>query len=89
MSEQTYMDTHIWTAHTSIHTHMHACLPACFCQDSLITTYRDHCHNLTRGGSVYDTMAELFGRATGTTKGKVIKGKLKEIGPLRLLTREV
>jgi hypothetical protein len=34
-------------------------------------------------------MAELFGRATGTTKGKVIKGKLKEIGPLRLLTREV
>jgi len=38
-------------------------------QDSLITTYRDHCHNLTRGGSVYDTMAELFGRATGTTRG--------------------
>ncbi|KAF5835562.1 dehydrogenase E1 component-domain-containing protein [Dunaliella salina] len=37
--------------------------------DSLITTYRDHCHNLTRGGSVFDTMSELFGRATGTTRG--------------------
>lgn len=38
-------------------------------QDSLITSYRDHCHALTRGGSVGSVMAELFGRATGATKG--------------------
>ena len=38
-------------------------------QDSIITSYRDHCHMLTRGGSVAGIMAELFGRATGHTKG--------------------
>ncbi|KAF5835560.1 dehydrogenase E1 component-domain-containing protein [Dunaliella salina] len=38
-------------------------------EDSLITSYRDHCHNLTRGGNVANTMAELFGRATGATRG--------------------
>lgn len=38
-------------------------------QDSIITSYRDHCHHLTRGGSVAEVMAELFGRATGATKG--------------------
>jgi hypothetical protein len=45
---------------------LHPVLPV---QDSLITSYRDHCHHITRGGTVAEVMAELFGRATGATKG--------------------
>ena len=39
-------------------------------KDSLITSYRDHCQHISRGGSVQEVMAELFGRATGATKGE-------------------
>lgn len=38
--------------------------------DSMITTYRDHAHSLARGMSANSIMAELFGKATGCSKGK-------------------
>eukprot|EP00201_Polytomella_parva_P007104 CAMPEP_0175082704 /NCGR_PEP_ID=MMETSP0052_2-20121109/26912_1 /TAXON_ID=51329 ORGANISM="Polytomella parva, Strain SAG 63-3" /NCGR_SAMPLE_ID=MMETSP0052_2 /ASSEMBLY_ACC=CAM_ASM_000194 /LENGTH=387 /DNA_ID=CAMNT_0016353947 /DNA_START=157 /DNA_END=1320 /DNA_ORIENTATION=- len=38
-------------------------------QDSIVTSYRDHCHMMTRGGSVKEILAELFGRSAGSTKG--------------------
>lgn len=38
-------------------------------QDSIITSYRDHCQMLARGGAVKDVMAELMGKAEGATKG--------------------
>ena len=38
--------------------------------DKIITAYRDHAHPLVLGTSAKECMAELFGRATGCTKGK-------------------
>jgi len=37
--------------------------------DYIITAYRDHAHALARGTSVDACMAELFGKATGCSKG--------------------
>ena len=39
-------------------------------RDYVITHYRDHGHALARGMDPNAVMAELFGRATGTNKGK-------------------
>jgi pyruvate dehydrogenase E1 component alpha subunit len=39
-------------------------------QDHLITHYRDHGYPLAKGTSPRAVMAELFGKATGTSKGK-------------------
>ena len=39
-------------------------------QDSIVTSYRDHCQHISRGGTIEEVMAELFGRATGATKGE-------------------
>lgn len=38
--------------------------------DDVLTTYRDHGYALLRGCSPESVMAELFGRATGTTGGR-------------------
>lgn len=38
--------------------------------DSMITAYRDHAHALAKGVSADACMAELFGKATGCSKGK-------------------
>ncbi|PNH07054.1 Pyruvate dehydrogenase E1 component subunit alpha, mitochondrial [Tetrabaena socialis] len=37
--------------------------------DSIITSYRDHCQYVTRGGSVESLMAELMGKREGGTRG--------------------
>ncbi|MBI4311765.1 MAG: pyruvate dehydrogenase (acetyl-transferring) E1 component subunit alpha [Chloroflexi bacterium] len=39
-------------------------------QDYVVTHYRDHGHALAKGVPARLVMAELFGKATGTTKGK-------------------
>ncbi len=38
--------------------------------DAVITAYRDHAHALTRGVDPNACMAELFGKITGTSRGK-------------------
>lgn len=38
--------------------------------DRVITGYRDHCHPLVLGTPAKNVMAELYGRTTGTSKGK-------------------
>ena len=38
--------------------------------DYIVSAYRDHGHALARGVDVNRAMAELFGRATGLSKGK-------------------
>ncbi len=39
-------------------------------EDYIVTSYRDHGHALARGASPNQVMAELFGKATGVSKGK-------------------
>src|SRR5476649_2446028 len=39
-------------------------------EDSLITAYRDHAHAIAKGVSTNSIMAELYGKATGCSKGK-------------------
>src|SRR5687767_2232063 len=38
--------------------------------DYLATSYRDHGHFIAKGGDPRAAMAELFGKATGSSKGK-------------------
>jgi pyruvate dehydrogenase E1 component alpha subunit len=39
-------------------------------EDPMITAYRDHAHALGKGVSAREVMAELYGKATGCSKGK-------------------
>jgi pyruvate dehydrogenase E1 component alpha subunit len=39
-------------------------------EDSLITAYRDHAHALAKGTTPNAIMAEMYGKATGCSKGK-------------------
>lgn len=38
-------------------------------EDAVITSYRDHCQHLSRGGTVKQVMAELMGKRDGASKG--------------------
>ena len=39
-------------------------------EDYIVSAYRDHGHFLARGGSPKAAMAELYGKATGCSKGR-------------------
>src|ERR1700740_1040965 len=39
-------------------------------EDAMITAYRDHAHALAKGIPAREVMAELYGKATGCSKGK-------------------
>jgi pyruvate dehydrogenase E1 component alpha subunit len=39
-------------------------------EDAMITAYRDHAHALGKGITAREVMAELYGKATGCSKGK-------------------
>uniref|UniRef100_A0A7S1TDD9 Pyruvate dehydrogenase E1 component subunit alpha n=1 Tax=Compsopogon caeruleus TaxID=31354 RepID=A0A7S1TDD9_9RHOD len=39
-------------------------------EDAVITSYRNHCHQLSRGSDMGSILAELTGRRTGCQKGK-------------------
>ncbi|MEP7264216.1 MAG: pyruvate dehydrogenase (acetyl-transferring) E1 component subunit alpha [Bacteroidota bacterium] len=39
-------------------------------EDAMITAYRDHAHAIAKGISAREVMAELYGKATGCSKGK-------------------
>ena len=39
-------------------------------EDSMITAYRDHAHAIAKGVTTKSIMAEMYGKATGCSKGK-------------------
>ena len=43
---------------------------ACTFNDSLVTSYRDHCQQLARGDTIAGVLSELLGKHNGCAKGK-------------------
>lgn len=57
---------HLYDGQEAVLTGMEAAMTM---HDSIITSYRDHCQHLLRGGSVQSLMSELMGRSDGATRG--------------------
>lgn len=57
---------HLYDGQEAVLTGMEAALTL---KDSFITSYRDHCQHMTRGGSMSSLMAELMGKKEGATRG--------------------
>ena len=45
-------------------------MPALSAEDSVVSTYREHGHALARGLSMRSLMAEMFGKASGCSRGR-------------------
>ncbi len=45
-------------------------MPALTAQDAVVSTYREHGHALARGLPMTSVMAEMYGRATGCSRGR-------------------
>ncbi|KAK4534490.1 hypothetical protein CDCA_CDCA02G0515 [Cyanidium caldarium] len=58
---------HLYDGQEAIAVGMHEALTY---DDYLITAYRNHCQQLTRGDTVEGILSELLGRATGCAEGK-------------------
>jgi len=58
---------HLYTGQEAIAIGMESSLDF---NDSIVTAYRCHGWHVTRGGNAYEVFAEMFGKATGCSKGK-------------------